>query len=166
MNERMVISDAGPIFSLAIVDKLSVLEAVFDEIAIPKAVWEEVTKDKETAYHDRIADFFKDRVREISGFNELTFVMDYGESESVILYRELEASYLLIDDKKARMIAENFGINCIGTIGVLSVAKDKGLVEELRPLFEQFLNHNRYYGLNLLNSILTKHGEDEIGNDG
>jgi hypothetical protein len=27
----------------------------------------------------------------IKGFNELTFVMDYGESESVILYKELNA---------------------------------------------------------------------------
>ena len=162
MNEGLVISDSGPIFSLAVIDKLSVLEAVFDEIVIPKAVWEEVTKDKETAYHDRIVEFFKYRVRAISGFNELTLVMDYGESESVILYRELEAGYLLIDDKKARRIAENFGVNCIGTIGVLSAAKNKGLVEELKPLFEQFLNHNRYYGLNLLNSILRKHVEEEI----
>lgn len=166
MNEGLVISDSGPIFSLAIVDKLSILEVIFGEIAIPKAVWEEVTKDQETAYYDRIADFFKDRVRVISGFNELTFVMDYGESESVVLYRELNANYLLIDDKKARRLAENLGINCIGTIGVLSVAKDKGLVEELRPLFERFLNHKRYYGLNLLNSILTKHGEEAIGNEG
>lgn len=164
MSEGLVISDSGPIFSLAVIDKLSILEVVFDEIAIPKAVWEEITKDKETEYYDRIAGFFKDRVRIISGFNELTFVMDYGESESVVLYREINANYLLIDDKKARRIAENLGINCIGTIGVLSVAKDKGLVEELRPLFEQFLNHNRYYGLNLLNSILTKYGEEVIGN--
>ncbi|MCR9099167.1 MAG: DUF3368 domain-containing protein [bacterium] len=164
MSEGLVISDSGPIFSLAVIDKLSILEVVFDEIAIPKAVWEEITKDKETEYYDRIAGFFKDRVRIISGFNELTFVMDYGESESVVLYREINANYLLIDDKKARRIAENLGINCIGTIGVLSVAKDKGLVEELRPLFERFLNHNRYYGLNLLNSILTKHGEEVIGN--
>jgi predicted nucleic acid-binding protein len=118
MNEGLVISDAGPIFSLAIIDKPSVLEEIFGEIVIPKAVWEKVAKDKETGYYHRVADFFKDRVRAISGFNELTFVMDYGESESVILYRELNANYLLIDDKKARRLEENFGINCIGTVGV------------------------------------------------
>lgn len=165
MKEGLVISDSGSIFSLAIVDKLSILEDIFGEIVIPKAVWEEITQEKETVYYHRIADFFKDRVRAISGFNELTFVMDYGESESVVLYRELNANYLLIDDKKARRIAENFGVNCIGTIGLLSVAKDKGLVEELKPLFEKFLDHNRYYGLSLLNGILTKHGEEEIGKE-
>ena len=35
----------------------------------------------------------------ISGFNELSFLMDYGESESVILYKEMDADFLLIDDK-------------------------------------------------------------------
>jgi predicted nucleic acid-binding protein len=52
MSEGLVISDSGPIFSLAVIDKLSILEVVFDEIAIPKAVWEEITKDKEKEYYD------------------------------------------------------------------------------------------------------------------
>jgi len=64
--------------------------------------------------------------------------MDYGESESVILYKELNADFLLIDDKKARMIAENYNVNCIGTLGLLSIAKDKGLVTDLRSLFVDF----------------------------
>ena len=99
---------------------------------------------------------------QIKGFNELTFVMDYGESESIILYKELEADFLLIDDKKARSIAENFGINCIGTIGLLPIAKDKGLIESLRPLFEMFLQNHRYYSIELLNSILHQKGEDTM----
>jgi len=54
--------------------------------------------------------------------------MDYGESESVVLYKELNADYLLIDNKKARSIAENSGIECIVIIGVFSTAKEKGIV--------------------------------------
>ena len=162
MKNGLVISDSGPIFSLAVIDKLDVLNALFDEIYIPKAVWDELTLDKTTPYYQKIAAFFKDKVREIAGFNELTFIMDYGESESVKLYRELGADYLLIDDKKARSIAENFGIQCVGTIGVLSTAKDKGIIGVLKPLFEMLLAHKRYYSLGLLNAILVKHGEEEI----
>ncbi|MCD4698514.1 MAG: DUF3368 domain-containing protein, partial [Bacteroidales bacterium] len=84
------------------------------------------------------------------------------ESESVILYKELQADFLLIDDKKARRIAENFGINCIGTIGLLSVARDEKIILELRPLFEIFLQNKRYYSITLLNTILTKHKERRI----
>ncbi|WP_394351277.1 DUF3368 domain-containing protein [Cyclobacterium roseum] len=49
-----------------------------------------------------------------------------------------------------------FGINCVGTIGVLSTAKEKGIVSELRPIFELFLKNGRYYSVNLLNTILKK----------
>lgn len=42
----MVISDAGPIFSLAMIDKLDLLENLFDEVFIPEAVWKEITKHK------------------------------------------------------------------------------------------------------------------------
>ena len=88
--------------------------------------------------------------------------MDYGESESVILFKELNADYLLIDDKKARKIAENFNIKCIGTLGILSTAKDKGLIKELRPIFKNFLKNDRYYFLKLLNILLERHNELKI----
>ncbi|MGY6561409.1 MAG: DUF3368 domain-containing protein [Luteibaculaceae bacterium] len=69
---------------------------------------------------------------------------------------------MLIDDKKARNIAENFGIKCIGTLGILSVAKDKGLIDELRPIFLSFLENNRYYSVNLKNKLLERHNELKI----
>lgn len=162
MKNGLVIADAGPIFSLAIIDKLELLNHLFDEIKISKAVWEEITLDKTTEFYNKIELFFKPKVIKIKGFNELTFVMDYGESESVILYKELNADFLLIDDKKARKIAENFDIKCIGTLGILSVAKDKGLINELRPIFKTFLKNDRYYSLKLLNILLERHNELKI----
>ena len=162
MKNGLVIADAGPIFSLAIIDKLELLNQLFDEIKISKAVWEEITLDKSTEFYYNIEQFFKPKVLSIKGFNELTFVMDYGESESVILYKELSADFLLIDDKKARKIAENFDIKCIGTLGILSVAKDKGLINDLRPIFKTFLENNRYYSIKLLNKLLEKHKELKI----
>lgn len=48
MKNGLVIADAGPIFSLAIIDKLELLNQLFDEIKIPKAVWDEITLDKST----------------------------------------------------------------------------------------------------------------------
>src|SRR5699024_10029240 len=128
-----------------------------DEIKISKAVWEEISLDKTTKFYKKIEHFFKPKITNIKGFNELTFVMDYGESESVILYKELNADFLLIDDKKARSIAENFDIKCIGTLGILSVAKSKGIITELRPVFEIFIENNRYYSIKLLNTLLEKH---------
>lgn len=165
MKNGLVISDSGPIFSLAVVDKLELLEGLFDEIHIPKAVWEEVTRDQTTEHYPKIVAYFQNRIKEIAGSNKLTFVMDYGESEAVILYNELNADFLLIDDKKARDIAENFGVSCVGTIGILSIARERGMVGELRPIFQSFLKNKRFYSLKLLNMILKRHHEEEIENE-
>ncbi len=162
MKKGLVVSDAGPIFSLSIIGQLEILDVLFEEICISEAVWQEITKDKTTEQYPKIVEYFKDKVKSISGSNELTFVMDRGESESVVLYRELSAAYLLIDDKKARLFAEKFGVLCIGTLGVLSIARERRIVGELKPLFEAFIENNRYYSVKLLNSILSKYGEDLI----
>ncbi len=105
MKNGIIIADTGPIISLALVDKLNILNELFDEVKIAKAVWEELTSDKNKPFVSMIQNYFKDKVCEIKSFNDLIFLMDYGESESVLLYQELEADFLLIDDKKARKIA-------------------------------------------------------------
>ncbi len=166
MKNGLVIADSGPIFSLALVDKLNILDVLFDEIKIPQAVWNEITLDDSVSCFDIIVNYFKNKVEKITQFNELTFIMDYGESESITLYRELNANFLLVDDKKARRIAENLNITCIGTLGLLIAAKDKGIINELKPIFEEFLKNKRYYSLNLLNAILKEHNENSINQSG
>lgn len=162
MKNSLVISDTGPIFSLATINQLSLLTTLFKQVFIPQAVWIELTRDKKTSQYHAIESYFSDKVREISGFNELNFIMDYGESEAVILFKEMDADFLLIDDKKARKIAETLSIKCVGTIGLLTIAKEKGHVHLLRPLFKTLLENKRFYSLSLLNAILTKVGEPPL----
>lgn len=164
MKNGLVIADAGPIFSLAIIDKLQLLDTIFSDVKISAAVWEEISVDKTTPYYKTIETYFISKVVTINGINNLTFIMDYGESESVILYKELKADFLLIDDKKARIIAENFGINCIGSLGILSRARHERLIGELRPIFKLFQKNNRYYSIRILNLLLSKHGEKILKN--
>jgi hypothetical protein len=85
--------------------------------------------------------------------------MDFGESEAVILFREQQADILLIDDKKARDIAESFSIKCVGVIGLLAFAKEKGIISALKPLFIQLLLNKRFYSIGLLNTVLIKYTE-------
>ncbi len=162
MKNGLVIADSGPIFSLALIDRLDILDALFNKVCIPPAVWEEITYDVTKSDYQLISAFFRNRIQPIKGFNELLFIMDSGESESVMLYKEIYADFLLIDDKKARSIAENLGVNCIGVIGLLSVARNRGFIKELKPLFETFLQNKRFYSVELLNAILSTFDEDRI----
>ena len=45
MKNGLVIADSGPIFTLALIEQLNILEALFDKIRIPQAVWDEITFD-------------------------------------------------------------------------------------------------------------------------
>ena len=98
----------------------------------------------------------------IQNQNNLILMMDYGESESVILYKEITADFLIIDDKKARTIAESLNVKCVGTLGILYKAKKNGLIKELKPLFLELLSNKRFYSKKILNHLLVEANEDTI----
>jgi predicted nucleic acid-binding protein len=85
--------------------------------------------------------------------------MDSGEAEAAALCLELKADYFIVDDRVARRIAEERGIQCAGTLAALAKAKELTLISALRPLFSTLLSHNRYYKKDLLNLILADYGE-------
>ncbi len=155
----IVVSDTSPIISLAVIDHLYLLQEFFREVYIPHAVWEELLTTSYQANVSSIKDFFTGRVKHISHFNELRLFMNVGESEAIQLYRELEADFLLLNDKRAREIAESFGVKCIGTLALLLRAKRAGRIDALRPLFLKLLQHKRYFSKTLLNSLLQDCGE-------
>ena len=159
-KKGVVIADTGPIISLAVIDKLYLLTEIFENVFIPQAVWDELTSDNSRNDYKQIVDFFSEKVKSINGINNLVFTMDYGEAEAVILYQETKADYLLIDDKKARNIAETLNIKCVGTIGLIAAAKQKGMISNMRPLFLKWIENNRFYSIKLLNKALEKYGEN------
>jgi hypothetical protein len=135
------------------------LSHLFDKIFIPKAVWEELESSDFCHDFPKVRSFFEGRVKHVNGFNELILITGYGESESMLLYKEVGADFLVIDDKKARSIAEELEIKCIGTLAVLIKAKEKGLINALKPLFEDLIKNRRYYSKDVLNRILSRHNE-------
>ena len=159
---KVVIADTGALMSSIHIGQLDLIEEVFGNFYIAKAVWDELQKYDNPDFDVSILKDIESKVKVIKTKNHLSVIMDYGESESAILYEELNANYLLIDDNKARLIAESLNINCIGTLGLLIKAKQKGLLPELKPLFEKLLLFGRFFSKKLLNDILVKLGESKL----
>jgi predicted nucleic acid-binding protein len=156
---KTVILDTGPVISLSVIDQLDLLTHLFDKIFIANAVWEELNRSEFFQAFPKIKTFFENRVKRINRFNELILITDYGESESMLLYKELIADFLVIDDKKARSFAEELEINCIGTLAVLIKAKEKGLIADLKPIFKNLIQNKRFYSKSVLNEILSRQNE-------
>jgi len=82
-----------------------------------------------------------------------------GELEAIALYKNKEADFLLIDDRRAKNFAKLNGINVIGSLGVMILAKDKGLIEFIRDDLEKLLDSNLFISQSLIDRVLFEVGE-------
>jgi uncharacterized protein len=71
--------------------------------------------------------------------------LDAGEREVIALAMEISNSKVLLDEKKARQVAQNFGLQVIGTIGILLLAKSKGIIPKVSPLLDAMIYDARYW---------------------
>jgi predicted nucleic acid-binding protein len=60
--------------------------------------------------------------------------LDPGESEAIALALELGARTVLVDDLDARGIAGTLGLRVVGALGVLALARRRGLAPPIGPL--------------------------------
>ncbi len=63
--------------------------------------------------------------------------IDKGESSAIALGLETPDSFVILDDYKARKIAERLGVNFTGTIGVIIKAKLSGIIPSIKPILEK-----------------------------
>ncbi len=67
----------------------------------------------------------------------LELQIDKGESSAIALALETPDSVVILDDYKARKIAERLGVTFTGTIGVIIKAKLNGVIPSVKPIIEK-----------------------------
>ena len=67
----------------------------------------------------------------------LEMQIDIGESSAIALALETPGSTIILDDYKARKIADKLGLIFTGTIGVIIKAKLNGIIPSIKPLLEK-----------------------------
>jgi len=157
----LVISDTSPIICLALCNKLSILDELFDKICIPQSVFNELAVPNKPKT-DEIIELAKSRIVSAKNSAVITALsqnLDLGESEAMSLYLETNADFLLIDDKKGRTIATRNGIRIIGTMGVLLWAKQKGFLIKIKPVLDLIMQTDYRISNNLYLQILDRAGE-------
>lgn len=135
---RLVVN-SGPLISLARIGQLELLPAVFDQVLSPRAVFEEVTQDPTLPGAEDIAKADWLRVVEVldrDAVERLSIWLDAGESEVLVLAQELEAT-AAIDERRGRNLAVTLGVSQTGTVGILVIAKERGLIPAVTPLLDQ-----------------------------
>lgn len=157
----IVVSDASPLISFAILNKLAILETVFDEILIPVAVFSEITEEHKP-YSKALEAFAHSRVKSVSNTLAVRLLLgelDTGESEAIVLAIENNIQDILIDEFKGRQIAKSHNLSPIGTIGVLIRAKQMGLIKQLKPELDLLVANRRRISESLYTKALELAGE-------
>ncbi len=136
-----VVSNASPLINLARIGQLALLPRLFGRLLLPQAVWQEVVEDgrgQPGAEEIRRAVWIeRATVSNQQLVHSLRQDLDSGEAEAIALAIEIQADWLLMDERLGRETAQYFGLRYIGLVGILSAAKQRGDLKALRPLLDR-----------------------------
>lgn len=142
-----VISNASPLIGLSVINMLHILKDLWGEIIIPDAVYREVvTNGAGMPGVDALTEACKNWIKVVSAKNNkevkvLQTVLDEGEAEVITLGQELNADLLLIDNREPRLFATTVNLKVIGTVGVIRLAWQRGLIREpVKEIYRLRLN--------------------------
>lgn len=158
----IIISDTTPILSLLKVGRLELLETLYHTVVVPEAVYNELTSndsyEEERREIEKCTFLSVEKVRNVESVRILRDVtgLDAGESESLVLYGEMEAELLLIDEHKGRNVAKKMAVEYVGTMGILMLAFDKGIItaKEIQEALEILLECDIRLSRKLCNKVL------------
>lgn len=162
MREGIAIADSGPLIAFSRINRLELLHELFLKIIIPVAVWNEVTirgKGLPGALEVSQASWIKVQAPDPQLVKPLSILVDEGEAEAIALAQTMPECIILLDDSRARRVAERLQIKQIGTVGLLLRAKRKGLIDKLRPHLDSLHESNIYIRQKLIDAVLKDAGE-------
>ncbi len=127
---KAIISDTSCFIILTNIGELELLHKVYGQIVTtPEIVAEFGETLPEWVEIAEVTDKYRQRLLELQ--------IDKGESSALALALETPNSVVILDDYKARKIAERLGITFTGTIGVIIKAKLNGIIPSVKPLLEK-----------------------------
>lgn len=158
-----VVINSSPLIALGTIGKLDLLSQLFEEIIIPSTVFKETVINGK---NDQVKDFLKGndsfKITSPSNLVLIEFLNDFldkGEAEVIALAKELNIQTAIIDEAKGRKIARSHDIGVMGSLGVLLLAKEVGIVEKVKEHIEKMIENNIWIGADLMKAILRSAGE-------
>ncbi len=159
--KEVIVSDATSVIAFSRINRLELLQRIVGEIIIPEEVSKELFEYKKSDV--KIIKSCKwIRVEKVKSRNDVELLMptlDRGEAEVIILSKELKADLVIIDELSARKVAMMLDLSLIGTVGLLIAAREKGLIEKVKPLWNEMIAQGIRYGEEFYRKVLQEIGE-------
>jgi predicted nucleic acid-binding protein len=161
MRVGPVIVNNTPLVALWVLGRLDLLRELYDEVLIPQAVYEEFVATERAVRQAALEN--APWIRPVSLANpqraRVYIGLDPGEAEVLALAEERAARLVIIDELKGRRYAQRLEMPLTGTLGLLLLAKERGLVATLAPLLVELQEAGLFLGAALVDRTLRLAGE-------
>jgi len=132
---KIIISDTSCFILLTNIGELELLHQVYNNIVTTSDI---IAEYGEPLPGWVIIESVKDQQKQAL----LEMQVDKGEASAIALALEIPGSTVILDDYKARKIAERLNLNITGTLGVIVKAKVLGLIPSIKPFLSKIKKTN------------------------
>jgi predicted nucleic acid-binding protein len=150
---NIVISDTSCLIIFNKIGQLEILQKVYDNVITTPEVAEE--------FLEILPDWII--IKEVKDKKYQEFLetqIDYGEASAIALAKEIDNPLLLLDDLKARKLAGKLNLRFTGTLGVITKAKQIGVIGTVRPIIVRLLLTDFRISENVINELLKLNNEN------
>lgn len=136
---RTAISNTSPLQYLHQAGQLDLLRSLFDKVIVPQAVAEELARGRALRIDlPELSGLSWIHIETAEGEGLAPGIEDLGAGEAAVLSiaKAVPGSLVLLDDHRARQVAEALGVPKCGTAGVLIRAKAHGLLPRVEPVLD------------------------------
>ena len=157
------VADASFLIGLCLISQWKLLAAVVKRLYVAPAVWEEVVvrgQGRPGVQELRQASFIERRpAKNRKAVEMLRVFLGPGEAEALIVAQEVACSAVFVDDLRARKAAQAAGLRTVGVAGFLLAAKQRGLIQEVRPFLEALQQQGFRLSRALIEAVSREAGE-------
>ena len=160
------VSNTGPLIALAKLGRLDILGALFSKVLIPPMVHRELMGrmgEEWGAIEKGLQTFIS-----VTALPELPheasnvlISVDEGERQAISLAIIVGSETLLfLDDKAGRTAAKQLGVRVTGTIGLLLLAKERGLIDSVKECLQGLRRHGYWLSDDIIVAAVHMAGEE------
>lgn len=149
--DNKAVTNSTCLIGLQRIGQLDILPQVFPVVFAPQAVQAEVRIN--------LSWLRVQAVKNTAMVSTLLRMLHIGEAETITLAMELGDVEVILDERKARGLAEELGLEIIGTVGMLVRAKQREVIPEVKPLLYSLQETGFRLSENLIQEALRLAGE-------
>jgi len=132
---KVIISDTSCLIILTKIGEIDLLRQLYKTVTI--------TQDISLEYGENLPDWFEvQQVKDHYRQQLLEMQVDKGEASAIALALETSDNIVILDDWKARKVAERLGLSVTGTLGVIIKARNTGIIPSIKPYLDKIRETN------------------------